>query len=403
MATTNVLVIDEKGEEASAIAHAVEACGMSASMYESGHEALSSLSTANVGLVIGSITLPGENILELFRSLKKLLGSAELPCIVILPEGTKHSPEDLSTFGVTDIALRPLHMPELGQKVVARLSKTGVFQSPASPVERAIKSALAANPSDGSQSPVGMPTANRPSQPSLLTDGPDEEPANPDENAEKRTSTKPESRTRSPRYEREGQVFDDPTDKLNADLTRSIRAAKRNRLLVLGLVLTVVTVSVVILLEGRLTRRTGDSVEVQERAPVLTAPAGEEGGEGSSEPGAPVQDPFQEILQEKLEVGREVQEFISPNVPRETAKKSRSPFSVQVGAFAMKANAEEVFSRLAKKGYDVKIVRHQLSSGKVLELVLVGRFPSRESAGEELLRLTREENIQGFVTRADEN
>jgi|GEM_PF-2011836 len=91
-----------------------------------------------------------------------------------------------------------------------------------------------------------------------------------------------------------------------------------------------------------------------------------------------------------------------PDVPQTVGATHASPmqavahYSIQVGAFSVKRNADSLANRLRKKGYSVDIVRP--SSGKSrLYRVRVGKFKTRAAALEAAQRLRKNEKLDTAV------
>jgi len=385
----NILIIDNEGGEASALARAFEAHRMPTFVYPSGQEALTAVRNMKLALAIGCITLPGENILEIFRSLKALPGHDELPCVLILPGGAEYSPDDVLSYGIVDAFMRPIHPLEAVKRVQVLL---GVSESD-SQLDKAVETVL--SDPQGRKTGSGARRGGEPSGSQLnLLDEAADTVREPDNSSHEMTR---EGRAGSPRFHKEGQVFDDPVDKLNADLKRSIRSAQRTRILIIGVTVLLFGGLAALLFTGGDSDREptavkevrepvampGQSNEIPVTEPVLQTPEREE--------------PFGEILRQEL--GRVETERTASKASGGGEVLSSAFFSVQVGAFALEANAEDLTRRLNQKGYDAFIKPQVSSSGKTLHRVLVGRYADRESAGDRLLELAKRENMEGFVTR----
>ena len=75
-------------------------------------------------------------------------------------------------------------------------------------------------------------------------------------------------------------------------------------------------------------------------------------------------------------------------------QKSEFHFSIQVGAFASRANANRLRAELSRRGYETQI-RRTSTQGRILHRVRVGRFASQQEAKVTQRRLLRE----GFPTQ----
>jgi TolA-binding protein len=79
--------------------------------------------------------------------------------------------------------------------------------------------------------------------------------------------------------------------------------------------------------------------------------------------------------------------------PKTTNTASSGPyFSVQVGAYATKASADNITEQLKKK-YTVDIIQTKVSGGKSIYKVLVGKFKTRDEAVKIAQKLNSEEKI----------
>ena len=386
MVLKNVLIIDNDAGEATALARAFEAHRFPAFVYATGLEALTAVRNMKLGLVIGSITLPGENILEIFRELKALPGNEELPFMLILPKGAEYSPEEVVSYGIVDAIVRPVNVLEAVRRALGHLDLNGKPEGGDSPVDRAVRTVLSDHPDRGSTVEGKSP------QLSLLEEVP--------EGGEKPGGGRDtEIRTASPRFHREGQVFDDPVDKLNADLKRSIRSARRNRLLIAGASLVFFGgLAWILYLGGNEQKVERSETEITEPVSV-PSPAEEPTVPDSAEIIEKYEDPFGDILKKDLERREKKPETVMRSTRGTEARLREAQFSIQVGAYASEPNARKALVDLLEKGYEARIVPQKTSSGKVLHRVLVGGYPDRAAAGEALVRLASKENIEGFITR----
>ena len=74
---------------------------------------------------------------------------------------------------------------------------------------------------------------------------------------------------------------------------------------------------------------------------------------------------------------------------RSYLKKKIPSFSIQVGAFSKRENAERLSENLRKKGYDV-FVEKSYENDKLIYRVKVGRFDTKKGAEEEAVKLKKE-------------
>jgi rare lipoprotein A len=88
------------------------------------------------------------------------------------------------------------------------------------------------------------------------------------------------------------------------------------------------------------------------------------------------------------------------NLPQDTLKTAGSPYTVQAGAFESEANAKNLADRLRKKYPDVYLLSVRTNQNTVYR-VRVGSLGQKQSAFQLADRLSREEQLDSFVTRRD--
>jgi tetratricopeptide (TPR) repeat protein len=76
-------------------------------------------------------------------------------------------------------------------------------------------------------------------------------------------------------------------------------------------------------------------------------------------------------------------------------------FSLQVGAFKSRKNAEKMTSRLKKKGYEAWTVPMTYSEGKVLHTVLCGKYATLDQAKRAAAALKKNENMPSSIRSID--
>lgn len=94
-----------------------------------------------------------------------------------------------------------------------------------------------------------------------------------------------------------------------------------------------------------------------------------------------------------------VQRKISKETKSRQSSVLRVYYSIQVGAFKSKAQAETVKKRLQKKGYHVNITKS--TTGKILYKVRLGRFKNREEAMVFLRKIKDRERLDGIIVRSE--
>ncbi len=72
-------------------------------------------------------------------------------------------------------------------------------------------------------------------------------------------------------------------------------------------------------------------------------------------------------------------------------------FAVQVGAFAIKENAELVREQFLAEGYRADVYENFLDGKKLLYLIWVGSFPTREEAESALDTIRTKHEINGIL------
>ncbi len=83
----------------------------------------------------------------------------------------------------------------------------------------------------------------------------------------------------------------------------------------------------------------------------------------------------------------------------EVRKEASLYYTIQVGAFRNKLQAEKLKNQLKRKGYSVKVI----SAGKkrTIYRVWVGRFKARKSAETAAIKLTRAEKLKTLVLKTE--
>lgn len=87
-------------------------------------------------------------------------------------------------------------------------------------------------------------------------------------------------------------------------------------------------------------------------------------------------------------IARSPQSF-EAGLARAVLQQSDFTFSVQVGAFGVRENAVRLQRKLAQRGYSA-MVDQAMADGRVMHRVRIGRFSSREQAGETAARLRQD-------------
>jgi len=88
------------------------------------------------------------------------------------------------------------------------------------------------------------------------------------------------------------------------------------------------------------------------------------------------------------------------NRPQPAPVKSGEPyFTVQTGSFNDQAKATRAADALRKKGYDAEATQGIDTSGKAWNVVRVGKFPDRKSAGAQAAKLKSQDKIDGMIVK----
>ncbi len=88
----------------------------------------------------------------------------------------------------------------------------------------------------------------------------------------------------------------------------------------------------------------------------------------------------------------------APAEPRPTAAEAPPPvFTVQVGSFRSRADAERFLARIRRQGVEAQIVEASVA-GRTWYRVQAGRFRTRAAAGRFQDSVLKGKGIQGFVT-----
>lgn len=95
-----------------------------------------------------------------------------------------------------------------------------------------------------------------------------------------------------------------------------------------------------------------------------------------------------------------------PKVPPTTQVKANSPkkkapdtYSLQVGAFSKRKDAEALQQKFKGKGYSAYLMRTISDGGKAVYKVRLGKFRNKKDAEVLALKLSKTENIEAFITR----
>ncbi|VAX29396.1 hypothetical protein MNBD_NITROSPIRAE02-293, partial [hydrothermal vent metagenome] len=83
----------------------------------------------------------------------------------------------------------------------------------------------------------------------------------------------------------------------------------------------------------------------------------------------------------------------------EVRKKTSLYYTIQVGAFRNKQQAEKLKNQLKRKGYSVKVI--SAGEKRTIYRVWVGRFKSRKSAETAAIKLTRAEKLKTLVLKTE--
>jgi len=81
-------------------------------------------------------------------------------------------------------------------------------------------------------------------------------------------------------------------------------------------------------------------------------------------------------------------------------RNANSPFTIQVGAFSLEANARELSGRLKREYAEVSVKSVSSQSGSYYR-VQVGHFTNEHHARKTARRIERKEGLQTFVTRRE--
>ncbi|NOZ24798.1 MAG: hypothetical protein GXO94_01710 [Nitrospirae bacterium] len=131
-----------------------------------------------------------------------------------------------------------------------------------------------------------------------------------------------------------------------------------------------------------------------------TAGHEENGGSGTMASVMPVPDSKEPTRTgKKAAVGKKDVRKTAVGAKTAPERRVSARYTIQVGAFRGKEQAERLKERLRKKGYSVKVV----AAGKkrTIYRVWVGRFGSRKAAETAAIKLTRAEKLKTLVLKTD--
>lgn len=87
---------------------------------------------------------------------------------------------------------------------------------------------------------------------------------------------------------------------------------------------------------------------------------------------------------------------VNTHYPKE---KDSSTYSLQVGAFSKRKDAEALQQKFKGRGYSAYLLRTISEGGKAVYKVRLGRFSNKKDAEVLALKLSKVENIEAFITR----
>jgi len=354
----DIILVDNQNDSSDLMADALTVKGYAVERAASLDAAMRMIRRCPPRLVIGSISISGENFLAFCRALKKEPDLPGIPVLVILPEQARYEPGYGESYGIVDALVKPVDLSVLVQKARRWV------EPPKEPSEGRETGATALPPQDP-ELPFGEP----------------EEPAPVGPPAEETPAGRREA------VQEAGPFREDPAEKLARDLERAAGLKRRNRLFAAA-----VTASALLLLLSFFFFSGGP--EPVGRPEGESAPgSGEEQAPAGLEPSG---DPFGGMIRSDL--AREEEGAGRTGAAEEAPPPEGPVYLVQVGAFRVQGNAERLADRLRGKGYLVRIVERPQGGG-VLHRVLVEGFGSRDEALSARDRIARSEGLKGILVR----
>jgi cell division septation protein DedD len=88
-----------------------------------------------------------------------------------------------------------------------------------------------------------------------------------------------------------------------------------------------------------------------------------------------------------------------PAVAKSNKKKRETTYSLQIGAFKNRSDAEALQQKFKRRGYSVYLLRTKAKEGDIVYKVRIGKLSKKEDAETMALKLKKETGVTAFITR----
>ncbi|MBI5142303.1 MAG: SPOR domain-containing protein [Nitrospirae bacterium] len=365
----SVLIIEDDTTAMRELTGALRSAGYLVAVTASGAEGLRKAEALAPSIVFVSVALPGEYFTEICTSLREFFSPIDIPVIAVVPEGRAFdvSGESLAKYGIVDHVKRPVDPADVQEKARLHLGAkiTEELQPAAAPLPENIASEVA-----------------KPSAETTVADAPGqsfeprfeiEEVSIPDTGVSGEQTPETAAPATPPEMH--------PAERLDFDIRFSIELIRRNKKL--SLALAVAGVVLIVLLALLFGSRKPDSLK--------------NGGSITAALNQPIaSNPFEEMI------GPDELRSAAPPVEADTGEtgtaSSAKRYTVQLGAFVSRENAERAAQELARRGWESHVLPQQFDNGRVIYRLLIGQFLDQGTASVELERLKAAEGMEGIVT-----
>lgn|GEM_PF-6228508 len=373
----SVLVIEDDTAAMRELTGALRSAGYSVAVTASGTEGLRKAEALAPSLVFVSVALPGEYFTEICTSLKEFFSPLDIPVIAVVPHGRAFNDDSdsLAKYGIVDFVKRPIDQADVLGKARRHLGAKFADVTQADTIQPVAETLPAEIPAEAAESSAETATTEVSGQ-SFAPRFEIEEISIPDAAVSVEQAPEPEAAEEPPRMH--------PAERLDFDIRFSIELIRRNKKMSLAFAAGGVVLFVLL------------ALLIGSRKP--------DSGTGG------VAVPSQQSEQLKQPAANPFEDMIDPDELRSSAPRveayteetgsvsSTRRYTVQLGAFLSRENAERAAQELARRGWESHLLPQQFDNGRVIYRLLIGRFPDQAAASAELERMKAAEGMEGIVT-----
>lgn len=375
----SVLIIEDDTTAMRELTGALRSAGYVVAVTASGSEGLRKAEALAPSLVFVSVALPGEYFTEICTSLREFFSPIDIPVIAVVPQGRSFDDDgdSLAKYGIVDYVKRPIDPADvlgktrrhLGARFTDEIHTDAAMQQVAEtlPVE------IPAEAAELSAEPAAAEVSGQSFAPRFEI----EEISIPEAAVSGEHTPEPAAAEEPPRMH--------PAERLDFDIRFSIELIRRNKKMSLALAAggAVLLVLLALLFGSRKPDSGTGGVAVQsQQSEQLKQPV--------------ASNPFEDMI------GPDELRSSAPQVEADTgetgAASSARRYTVQLGAFLSRENAERAAQELARRGWEAHVLPQQFDNGRVIYRLLIGQFPDQAAASSELERLKAAEGMEGIVT-----